>query len=382
MKMKYRKKVWLAVLVVLAFLLFGGCGLLIRGKNVRENVVNYSPEVFREINQMRANDADGNCLGEVAPLKPWEKQFCLKNKNTCYKNNAGPIAPFPQYDIGGPGCVAPYSKTCQENAIRGGNFPESYYPCGRRGRRRMRVGLGGPPGVSEGFNNPKKKDDDDENKEEFLDWSMYNPPISNGFTPNWWPTGTPWPAPGALGPGGGGAYAMPQLAYQNALDRIYNPLRYPYRSEAFYEQGWYPNMTLPPQVIGCGGRRQGCLGGTESAVPNVPPPIEISERNIAPVNIMTRGPQGIPQQVGLLYKIFGSLNEVYPLYGRKKYPNSDTWDYYTQIGKNRDLKIPVITRRKNNNELGTNDVVQIAGNSARFRVTVYDHDFPQYVPYA
>jgi hypothetical protein len=216
--------------------------------------------------------------------------------------------------------------------------------------------------------NRKRQQEEEEGEEEqeegFLDWSMYNPPISNGFTPDWW------------------AYNMPQLAYKNALDRIYNPLRYPYRSQAFFEQGWYPNMSLPPQVIGCGGRREPCLGGTQTAITNVPPPIEITERNIAPVNITTRGPQGIPQQLGVLYKIFGSLNEVYPLYGRKKYPNSDNWEYYTMIGPNRDLKVPVITKRKNNNELQTNDVVKIAGNSATFRTTVYQQDFPQYIPYA
>lgn len=330
------------VLVLVAVLIFGG--YYFYGRSLQENVINYSPEVFQEIAKMRSNDLSGNCDKSVAPLKPWEKQFCLKDKNPCYQKNDGPTPPFPRSDIGGSGCIAPYSKKCQAVAKK---FPESYKPCSK------------------------------DTEEGFLDWSLYNPPISNGFSPQWWNYGSqggPMPM--------GANYAYSGLAYQNALDRIYNPLRYPYRSEAFYEQGWYPNMTLPPQVIGCGGRRQGCIGGTESAVPTVPPPIEISERNIAPVNIMTRGPQGIPQQVGLLYKIFGSLNEVYPLYGRKRYPNSDTWDYYTALGENRDLKVPVITRRKNNNELGTNDVVMVEGNSARFRVTIYNHDFPQYVPYA
>jgi hypothetical protein len=142
-------------------------------------------------------------------------------------------------------------------------------------------------------------------------------------------------------------------------------------------------MILPPQVIGCGGRRQGCLGGTQTGIPNIPPPMEISERNIAPVNIQTRGPLGVPQQVGVLYKIFGNLNEVYPLYGRKRWPNSDTWDYYTAIGQSgNQVKVKVLTKRRNHNELGTNDVVMIQGNSAKFRVTIYDQDFPLYIPYA
>lgn len=215
----------------------------------------------------------------------------------------------------------------------------------------------------------------DSTSEGFLDWSMYNPPVSNGFTPNWW-AGSGYIPMGAN-------YAIPGISYQNSLDRIYNPLRYPYRSQAFFEQGWYPNMNLPPQVIGCGGRRGACLGGSQVAVPNMPPPIEISERNIAPVNIMTRGPLGVPQQIGVLYKVFGSLNDVYPLYGRKRFPNSDTWDYYTMIGQDGNrVKAKVLTKRRNHNELGTNDIVMIDGNSGKFRVTVYESDFPMYIPYA
>ena len=34
----------------------------------------------------------------------------------------------------------------------------------------------------------------------------------------------------------------------NALDRVYNPLRYPYKSDYFYDQKWYPNLELPFQV--------------------------------------------------------------------------------------------------------------------------------------
>lgn len=208
-------------------------------------------------------------------------------------------------------------------------------------------------------------------REKFLDWSMFNPPISNGYTPIWALNGGPYVPFGT-------SAGQTQLA----LDRIYNPLQYPYRSEPFYEQGWYPNMALPPQVIGCGGRRQGCIGGTQVGIPNIPPPIEISERNIAPVNISTRGPEGIPQQVGVLYKIFGNLNEIYPLFGRKRFPNGDTWDYYTMVGADGNVKVPIHTKRRGNNELGTNDVITIAGNTAKFRVTMFDHDFPQYIPYA
>lgn len=165
----------------------------------------------------------------------------------------------------------------------------------------------------------------------------------------------------------------------NSLDRIYNPLRYPYKSDYFYDQSWYPNLNLPFQVIGCGSRTQPCLGGTQVPIYNPPVPIEVSENNIAPVYISTRGPLGQPQQVGVLYKINGNDNDILPLYGRKKYPNDNKYDYYTQMGKF-GVKLPVVTKNKNN-ELGSNDVVFIKGLGSPYRVTIYESDFPQYIPY-
>ena len=198
-------------------------------------------------------------------------------------------------------------------------------------------------------------------KEDFLDWSMYNYPIVNGYVPDWWDS--------------------------EVTNIAYNPLQYNNRSQPFYNQGFYPNMALNPQVIGCGGRRMPCLGGTQEVVPTIPPPVEVSEANIAPVNVVnstmyTDDPIGVMQQVGVLYKIFGNLNEIYPLYGVKRYRNSDTWDYSTKVGREGNfVHVKVLTRRVNNNELQTNDEVRIEGNSAKFRVTMYDKDFPRYTPY-
>ena len=54
----------------------------------------------------------------------------------------------------------------------------------------------------------------------------------------------------------------------NALDRVYNPLRYPYKGRDFYNQNWRPNLALPPQVVGCGGRNTPCLGGSQVPIAN------------------------------------------------------------------------------------------------------------------
>ena len=44
------------------------------------------------------------------------------------------------------------------------------------------------------------------------------------------------------------------------------------------------------------------------------------------------------------------------------------------------VKVPVITKNKND-ELGTNDVVFIKGMSDAYRVTIYESDQPEYIPY-
>ena len=165
----------------------------------------------------------------------------------------------------------------------------------------------------------------------------------------------------------------------NAIDRVYNPLRYPYKSDYFYDQSWYPNLNLPSQVIGCGSRRGPCLGGSQVPIYNPSTPIDVSNTNIAPVYVSTRGPLGEPQQVGILYKVYGDENDVLPLFGRRKYPNERTWEYYTLLGTY-GSKVPVVTKNKHD-ELGTNDIVFIKGKKDAYRVTIYESDFPQYIPY-
>jgi hypothetical protein len=165
----------------------------------------------------------------------------------------------------------------------------------------------------------------------------------------------------------------------NSLDRIYNPLKYPYKSDYFYDQQWYPNLELPFQVLGCGGRNKPCLGGTQVPIYNPPTPIDISDNNIAPVYISTRGPLGQPQQVGILYKINGNDNDVYPLFGRKKYPNDNRYEYYTIMG-NYGVKVPIVTKNKND-EVGTNDIVFVKGKAEPYRATIYKSDYPSYIPY-
>jgi len=102
------------------------------------------------------------------------------------------------------------------------------------------------------------------------------------------------------------------------MDRVFNPLRYPYKSDYFYDQNWYPSLQLPSQVIGCGSRRAPCIGGTQVPIYNPSTPIDISDNNIAPVYISTRGPLGEPQQVGIMYKVFGDEKRYFTIIWSKK----------------------------------------------------------------
>jgi hypothetical protein len=147
----------------------------------------------------------------------------------------------------------------------------------------------------------------------------------------------------------------------------------------------YPNLILPSQVVGCGGRRGGCLGGSQLVIPNVPSPKDISSVNIAPVNIATRwdanNPLQRPHQVGVIYKVFGNTNDVYPLYGAKRYFNGDQWDYYTVIQQAGGMASKVPVRTKNHNQrLGDNDPVWLDHCNEEYRTTIYDNGL-QYYPY-
>ena len=142
----------------------------------------------------------------------------------------------------------------------------------------------------------------------------------------------------------------------------------------------YPNTVIPPPVIGCGGRRGACMGGSEIPIPNTLPPVNISDANIAPINLTVRGfDEGI-QQVGTIQQVFSRDNFVYPLFGRKRFRNDNKWDYFVKFGQY-GVILPIVPLR-NYEELNTNDEVHIQGQNHRYRVTMYDEDIPQYLPFA
>jgi len=138
---------------------------------------------------------------------------------------------------------------------------------------------------------------------------------------------------------------------------------------------WYPDLILPPQVIGCGGRREGCLGGSQIPIPTIDQRVDISDRNIAPSLYTTIDDNNMLHQVGVIQKILANENDVYPLFGRKNSYNRNRYEYFTMLGP-ANVYIRVL-QRNSNNEIGTNEIVKIEGNSANYRAVIYDNNFPR-----
>lgn len=165
----------------------------------------------------------------------------------------------------------------------------------------------------------------------------------------------------------------------DALDKIYNPLEYPYQSPPYYNSRMYLSNVLPPSVMECGSRKTPCYGGSQKVINNNYPIKLVSNNNIAPINIRTRGPEGEPQQVGTLFKLTPGNKDIYPLFGRKKFPNDSKWEYYTIIG-DYGAKVPVKPLR-NYEEIGTNDIVQLLNYPGNYKATIYKREDLQYIPY-
>ena len=164
-----------------------------------------------------------------------------------------------------------------------------------------------------------------------------------------------------------------------SLDRIYNPLEYPFQSTPYYNNSWFPSYTQSPGTLECGRRREPCYGGSQTVIDNHYPRKIINNDNIAPINIRTRGPEGEPQQVGTLFNLSPGNKDVLPLFGRPRFPNDNKWEYYTLIGKF-GAKVPVKPLR-NYQEVGTNDILQLVNYPGNFQATVYKRDDMQYIPY-
>jgi hypothetical protein len=95
------------------------------------------------------------------------------------------------------------------------------------------------------------------------------------------------------------------------------------------------------------------------------------------INIPTRGYPDNFQLLGILSR--GVEEKFYHLYGRRKFPGSNEWEYYTGTDHHKN-KIP-IDRTK---EIYDGDTIKIPlMNPAKgeFKVKLYDYDKPRYNPF-
>jgi len=109
-------------------------------------------------------------------------------------------------------------------------------------------------------------------------------------------------------------------------------------------------------------------------------------RNIGiPINIPTRGPSGEYQQVGIC--VNNGNDKILPLYGRRVYPGSSKWFYYTATDKFREVRLPIMKDKKNCSgdygcdELYNDDVINIPAYNEPFRINLYSLSPPQYIPF-
>jgi len=165
---------------------------------------------------------------------------------------------------------------------------------------------------------------------------------------------------------------------QGKTNLIINPLQYNFNSKPYTLKFPYFNYYNSPEIIGCGARRIPC--DKRGAIPNVLDPIDISNRNIAPVSVRVDGNLDMElRKVGTVYKIFGNENEVFPLYGRILYRNDSKWEYFTRMGQT--LEYLRVFQQRQFEELGNNDEVEIEGRCGKYRVSIYDRYMPQYMPF-
>jgi hypothetical protein len=105
-----------------------------------------------------------------------------------------------------------------------------------------------------------------------------------------------------------------------------------------------------------------------------------------PINISTRAVDTSYRQVGILTRNSGN-ETILPLMGRPLYVNRDKWQYYTMSDKNNMIKLPVSRNGKScTNEYGCDslyngDTIFVEGYNDAFKVTMYDNNIAQYIPF-
>ena len=105
-----------------------------------------------------------------------------------------------------------------------------------------------------------------------------------------------------------------------------------------------------------------------------------------PINQPTQSVDTNYRQIGILTRVHGG-ETILPLMGRPLFSNRDKWNFYTMNDKNNMIKLPITFKNKScTSEQGCDnvyngDTLYVEGYNDLFRVTVYDNNVMQYIPY-
>ena len=115
-------------------------------------------------------------------------------------------------------------------------------------------------------------------------------------------------------------------------------------------------------------------------------PNQNSFPNKVPINVATQSFDSNYRQIGILTRI-GDKETILPLLGRPRIANRDKWNFYTMSEGNNLLKLPVSHKGKKCmsengcDDVYTGDTVKVDGYNDSFKVTTYENESPQYIPY-
>ena len=107
-----------------------------------------------------------------------------------------------------------------------------------------------------------------------------------------------------------------------------------------------------------------------------------------PVNVSTNAghAQSSYTQTGILTPLGGN-NPILALMGRQLHSSRQKWQYYTISDSNNSVKLPVVhngrscTREHGCDELTSGETIYVEGYGKAFKVTMYENDAMQYIPY-
>lgn len=110
-------------------------------------------------------------------------------------------------------------------------------------------------------------------------------------------------------------------------------------------------------------------------------------QNKMPINIATQSYDTNYRQIGILTRNDGNKETILPLMGRPLITNRNRWNFYTMSENNNMLKLPVSYNGKKCmsqngcDDLYNGDIVTVDGYNDEFKVTTYENNMPQYIPY-